>query len=239
MALLALAVPPLGQAQQPQVPSYEVRGKVVNMAGKPQVGAELASFWGSGHGDKPGLQATNALKTDKRGAFRGKLQLYRLPATVMVFDKGRKLGARLTLTKENVGKPHTLVLRPLGKVRLALTGDDGPLEHAGAVIIDEIGKSQVGYASTTGPLDLALPAGEYTLHLMSGIDVKGTSRKVTLTSGATANLGTAKLEKTPYAKAYGKPALPLTIGEARGVPASFKLEDLKGKWVLLEFWGFW
>jgi hypothetical protein len=213
---------------------------VVDLRGRPVPGAELATFWGGGHGnDAARLEAPKALKTGKTGAFSGKLELYRLPATLMAFDKDRKLGARLTLTKENIGKPQTLVLRPLGKVRIALMGDDGPIGNGGAVIMDEIGKSQVGYASASGPLALALPAGEYTLHLMSGIDVKGTSRKVTLTPGATANLGTATLERTAYAKAYGKPALPLTIGEARGVPANFKLEDLKGKWVLLEFWGFW
>ena len=53
------------------------------------------------------------------------------------------------------------------------------------------------------------------------------------------DVGTNPLELTPISKNIGRPAMPLEFAEARGVPASFKLKDLKGKWVLMEFWGFW
>ena len=37
----------------------------------------------------------------------------------------------------------------------------------------------------------------------------------------------------------GKPAPDLILEEARGLDADFKMSELKGKWVLLEFWGHW
>jgi len=43
----------------------------------------------------------------------------------------------------------------------------------------------------------------------------------------------------PLAKLYGKEPPPLKITDARGVDKNVKLSDYKGKWVVLEFWGFW
>ncbi|PQO40829.1 TlpA disulfide reductase family protein [Blastopirellula marina] len=42
-----------------------------------------------------------------------------------------------------------------------------------------------------------------------------------------------------YSQFYGKQPPPLSITAARGVPGDVKLEDFRGKWVVLEFWAPW
>ena len=53
------------------------------------------------------------------------------------------------------------------------------------------------------------------------------------------DLGTLDLKASALAKLKGKPAPDWNITAARGVKSSAKLSDYKGKWVYLEFWGFW
>jgi hypothetical protein len=53
------------------------------------------------------------------------------------------------------------------------------------------------------------------------------------------DLGTADMKATPIAKLKGKPFPEWEIADARGVKADVKLSDYKGKWVYIEFWGYW
>jgi hypothetical protein len=53
------------------------------------------------------------------------------------------------------------------------------------------------------------------------------------------DLGILDLKASPIAKLKGKMAPGWDITAARGVKPNVKLSDYKGKWVYLEFWGFW
>jgi len=57
--------------------------------------------------------------------------------------------------------------------------------------------------------------------------------------GAELDLGTIDLPATKLAKLYGEPAPELTISAARGIDRQMRLADLRGKFVVLEFWGHW
>ena len=46
-------------------------------------------------------------------------------------------------------------------------------------------------------------------------------------------------DPTEIAKHVGKEPPPLRVTDARGLNTGVRLADLKGKWVLIEFWGFW
>jgi hypothetical protein len=52
------------------------------------------------------------------------------------------------------------------------------------------------------------------------------------------DMGTVDRRATVF-KHKGRELPPWTISDARGVPKTVKYSDFKGKWVLLEFWGFW
>ena len=55
----------------------------------------------------------------------------------------------------------------------------------------------------------------------------------------TVDLGTTDLKPTIIAQHYGKAPPAWHVTDARGVDPEATLADFKGKWVLLEFWGFW
>lgn len=50
---------------------------------------------------------------------------------------------------------------------------------------------------------------------------------------------TAAAMNAAFAQSAGKSAPAWHISEARGVEKSAKLEDYRGKWVIVDFWGFW
>jgi len=50
---------------------------------------------------------------------------------------------------------------------------------------------------------------------------------------------TRDLPRDPYQGLYGKEPPAWNVTGARGVSRDVKLSDFKGKWVLLEFWGYW
>lgn len=53
------------------------------------------------------------------------------------------------------------------------------------------------------------------------------------------DLGCINLEATTFAKLQGKKAPDWNVTEARGLEKGVKVSDFKGKWLLLEFWGYW
>jgi thiol-disulfide isomerase/thioredoxin len=84
-----------------------------------------------------------------------------------------------------------------------------------------------------------LPPGRYTFSVSSPDVI---SREVAFTVPADdkgVNLGTLTLELGPLAKRYGQTPPPLTVTDGKGVSAGFSLDSLRGKWVLIDFWGFW
>ena len=47
------------------------------------------------------------------------------------------------------------------------------------------------------------------------------------------------MKPTALARMKGKPAPDWIITDARGARRDVKLSDYRGKWVYLEFWGYW
>ena len=86
---------------------------------------------------------------------------------------------------------------------------------------------------------MRLPPGDYSFY-MYGADVNSVTvdRFIEGDEGEI-DLGTIDLEATAIAKLYGKSCPELKISDARGVKPDFKLADLRGKYVLIEFWGSW
>ncbi len=127
---------------------------------------------------------------------------------------------------------------PLGRYRLAVCG------------------------SFQGRFDFLLPPGRYLLFANSDsedaasaktfpevdIELRGDERNVDLGVVKMAVLPTTPelvLQKKddgswkPLADRFGQNAPPLDFNDVRGVPEDFRLTDLKGKWVVVYFWGPW
>lgn len=87
--------------------------------------------------------------------------------------------------------------------------------------------------------EFVLPAGKYTFGSY-GTDIEQIKKTITLNADQPLqDLGTIDCKADAQAKLKGKPAPNWVISDARGVKADAKLSDYKGKWVYLEFWGYW
>ena len=87
--------------------------------------------------------------------------------------------------------------------------------------------------------EFVLPVGEYAV-TSYGQDVKQTKTPLNVTADRSEyDLGKIDLKATPLAKLQGKPMPEWSIVDARGAKKDVKLTDYKGKWVYIEFWGFW
>ena len=53
------------------------------------------------------------------------------------------------------------------------------------------------------------------------------------------DLGEITATATVIARHIGKKPPELTVTEARGIGKDVKLSDFKGRWLLIEFWGYW
>jgi peroxiredoxin len=138
------------------------------------------------------------------------------------------------------GDPVTLTLRPLVPVRfgLRIDGWEGDAPSLNITVSPKGGSHAVTVPSRLSGA-VPLPPGDYLLEV-SSLDTVSREVPFTVRSGKNAvDLGVIPLERGPIAKRYGKPAPPLTLTEAVGVSPKVTLADYRGKWVLVDFWGWW
>ena len=103
---------------------------------------------------------------------------------------------------------------------------------------DKIRVAQCGSKAAT--FDLKLPAGEYLFNGYGTDEVQGMGKKLTLRADQPdLDLATIHLKASPLGQMYGKEPPPLHITDARGISREIKLSDFRGKWVILDFWGYW
>ena len=99
----------------------------------------------------------------------------------------------------------------------------------------------IEYDTHDGTFDFEVPAGTYQLYTYASplSDYESVKRRLTLDpTSSEVDLGTIDLPATALAKTYGQEPPPWEIAEARGLPDDVTLGDFRGKWVLLDFWGY-
>lgn len=217
-----------------------VSGSVVGADGKDAANVDVASTWTI---TKDKLEPKQKIRTDRTGRFSGEVEVGKEDAIVMAVDKDRKNGAIAVVKAADLGKPIKLKLEPLAK--LSGGADFSAFEKAPAdfefKLAPKGSKSSLISEKVKGTaFAYRLPIGEYTIELKAK-DAEDYSDEIELVADkAGLDVGPIKIKPDQaYVKAqFGKPAK-ITVTDARGVPKDFKLESLKGKWVLIEFWGFW
>lgn len=221
-------------AAHAQPREWQVSGRFVDPTGQPLAGAELARYFLSTKGE---LFAHEPLRGDEAGAFAGTINPYKLPMVYLAYDKQRTLGARVTLTEESITQPLTITLRPLAEVTYESHIENGyePSNFMASIGIGDPA-TVVLLSYDVGPYKI--PAGEYDLRF-GGQEILAFRKPFALKEGESLDLGVCNLALTPIARNVGKPAMEIEFAEARGVDPDFRIEDLRGKWVLIEFWGFW
>ncbi|MBC8138368.1 MAG: TlpA family protein disulfide reductase [Fibrella sp.] len=239
--LLLAGLPAQACAADPPKPALV--GRVVNEGGIPVPGVTVARGWLWDSEKKGAFSPYGAWRADTKGGFRVPAEgidnwpLF-YPLSLFTTDAGGKRGAATVVRK--AGDPVTLTLRPLTPVRftLRIEGWEGKAPFLNITVAPKGGPHAVTVPSGLSG-SVPLPPGDYTLEV-SSLDTVSREVPFTVKSGkGSLDLGTLRLEKGPLARLYGKPAPPLTVTEALGISPKITLGDYRGKWVLIDFWGWW
>ncbi len=218
-----------------QQQSVTIQGKVVDSEGNGVQDVDVSSLWDDG---KP----VGGVKTDAEGRFSLEVPFHGRPIAVMALDKERKRGRATRFSPGSFDKVRELeletVVRVHGKFSCKELGERPSWTNVYVMYLPG-GIRFAQQSSDKAEFDLRLPPGDYSFH-MYGTDVKDVTvdRFIEGDEGEI-DLGTIDLEATAIAKLYGKRCPELKISDARGVKPDFKLADLRGKYVLIEFWGSW
>ena len=266
----------------------EIRGRVVDEAGKPVADAAIDYFWranGSGRGSDGKfldmkIESNIKLlwanvgkmepmhpdaKTGPDGRFS--LKLNEIYHAVMAMDQSRQRGGLVLLPKGYAGAPIEIRVGPLVKVRGKFEGPQAgqspgwthvytlvPPDPTHPLHTDRL----VSCGSYEGRFEMSLPPGRYLLNgYRDQRDLLLQPDKEIVLSDRTpdVDLGVLRLSADmsmedrvkrskesgawgDYTKHYGQQLPRWHINDARGVGKDVQLSNFKGRWVLLDFWGF-
>ena len=228
----------------------EIVVKVTTPDGKPAKGVPIGSRMDKGQNEKTkefdGKWTLPEPKTtDAKGESKFEYAAPELMAqSVIAWDEANKLiGFGSTSPASVAGKPEMSIrLGPVCNVTLNITCDalkkSGLTDTFHCQAITESGHWIAFNASKSGRLDFLLPAGEYKL-MIYGSTFLGTKHVRMTIPGNRSEYAAPEfeMEATGLLTLLGKPAPELA--EVIGWKGdAVKLADLKGKVVLLEFWGY-
>jgi hypothetical protein len=188
--------------------------------------------------------AEKPIVTDAAGKalLTGPDRLFNDKPTVLVLSADRSQGGIVGVSKEDNGKELTVTLGPTVRVKAKLECKELNLKPEFAETRVTAHGFDMHFAedrSKSPGFEFVLPAGKYLFHSWAP-DGLIAERTVTLTPDRPEyDLGTLDMQASKIARLKGKKAPEWVITDARGVKADVKLADYKGKWVYLEFWGYW
>jgi thiol-disulfide isomerase/thioredoxin len=220
----------------------QVTGRVVDQAGKPVAGARVAENWFAEQAAP--LEPNSPAVTSADGRFSLEIELHsRTDTVVMTIDPTGTLGGLAVIpAKDGAGGPIRIEVAPLVEVRGRFTCEESgqsPGETWETMCLAPGNVRVAAGRSADSTFAMKLPPGRYLLRGGESYRHVGVTREVTLASGRAIDLGALDLKLTPIARLFGKEPPAWHITDARGVPENIRPSDFKGKWVVLEFWGYW
>jgi thiol-disulfide isomerase/thioredoxin len=218
-----------------------VTGRVVDTQGKPVPGVRVAEDWSI---DQRGpLSPYRPAVTGPDGKFSFDLEFFGRDIVVMAGDAEGKTGGLATISAKTPRKPIEIKLSLLAEVRVRYASEkpDLPLPESFVTVFLPTSMLPVARGRSRGSsFAFKLPPGRYTFQEEGGGDNhEMDSRELTLAPGKSLDLGEIRLRLSTIAKLYGKPAPAWHFADARDVLPNVQPVDFKGKWLVLEFWGYW
>lgn len=220
--------------------TFTVTVKVVGADGKPVPKADVALFWQVKGAMTP--MEGKAAVADQSGKAVLQVDDWNEKRAVLVLSADRKLGGVVGVSRDDEGREVIATLGPTVRVRgkLECRELDSNRRWANTMVTADGFRAWVAQQmGESGAFEFVLPAGKYSFRSY-GTDVEDIKQTVTLAADQPEyDFGTLDLKASPIGKLKGKPAPGWNITAARPVKSKVKLSDYKGKWVYLEFWGFW
>ncbi len=243
VAMTFLALTCFGQDR-----TWKASGKVVDGGRNPVVGAQVG--WGCSVRDgKRQFFSGSSCLTDESGAFAVEAEVWSEHMTLLAFSKdGQKMGMKRLGTEADVSSIQ-IVLGPTVEVtgRVYLPALDrvpwigfqvsaGPGDEPFLSYYSQVGKD--GTVANNGRFSIRLPKGKYKYKLY-GMSFLGKRGRFAV-GRHDVDLGTIHVDPTVISKRTGKKMPEWTVSASRGLDLSAtKVADFRGKWVLVEFWGYW
>jgi hypothetical protein len=231
--ILGLALPLTAAAQE----EVKVSGRVVDTAGKPVAGAEVAIMWTAVKGGTVPYQAAT---TDGQGRFTLPISFRARKMGLMAMDRDRKRGGLVFLEKKSADKPVEIALVPLIGVKVRFFCEDLKKHPPQINLLVYSDSAYVFRAGTSdGSFSLRLPPGTYRF-FTAARDFHRVEKTFTLQADTPdVDLHILNMSPDVIASHIGKAPPVWHVTDACGIKKDVKLSDFKGKWVLLEFWGYW
>ncbi|MEZ5964244.1 MAG: hypothetical protein R3F56_10400 [Planctomycetota bacterium] len=261
-ALLVALIAQLAQSARAQDPDdagwVAVQGRVVDGAGQPVAGVVVADFWTFdearpiGHGEvlewkdtERGREVlrTQDLRSDADGRFAGRLQCPRGKSLLLALTADGELGGSVEVDRDAKNDALTITLVPTVRVHGTFVCE----ELAEGVTWTNVYMSSLparhrvaSCSSDSGAFDLRLPPGHWQFDGY-GAGLRDLLRPLKLDADVRdLDLGEVELRAEYLALMRGKQLPEWTVTDARGIDlADSKLAAFRGKWLLVEFWGFW
>ncbi len=216
-------------------------GRVVDVDGRPAIRARIANFWTFDR--TPTGTPLGGLTTDADGRFDGVVEAWTDQISLVAYSSDRTLAGVVDVNKQDAARALEIRIRPSIRVHGRIASSDLARAVGWTNTYWTLTASKARIAqciSTKAEFDLLLPAGAYSWNAY-GSDVEQKSGDLTLsTDSRDVDLGVIDLPATFLALHKGKELPPWKVTDARGLALDHcALSDFKGKWVLVEFWGYW
>ncbi len=215
-----------------------ITGRVLGPDGEPAADVEVARIWDIG---ASGMTSSHSVTTGGDGGFVRREALYGKQILLMALDGERELGGLVRIGGEQ-SETVTIRMEPLVEVsgQIRLKGSRQPLRQPGVVFTTREGHLTVARCLLPdGNFSARLPPGRYLVYYEAeGAEIRG--EYVTLDSKKKSrNLGRIALKPSVLTRKAGRRAPALHVSDARGIDPGIDLDDLRGKWIAIEFWAHW
>jgi hypothetical protein len=232
-----------------------VSGIVVDEAGAPAAGVEVSQFWSFRKGKRSGYEL---VVTGPDGRFSGLMDVYANSVALVAYTADdRRAGwvvvgktalrdVRITL-KSSIRVRMLVTCRETGVAPEAINTYWSLLPKGGAVglLLDRLGSKReeirvLSCDSTDGSLEFRAPQGSYFWDVYDQDWSSRVGIKELVGTEPDVEIRGIRLPAAFVTRQRGKPAPDWTVTATRGAPADKRQpRDFRGKWLIVEFWGYW